>query len=163
MCRFQKCILLFLSGVFAARFDSISLAKNSLLLLAALPGLTLFCIVASLKVPAMIIYDVATEEFPQHNVADRNWHYFCFVQLWEAFSVKGNKQTRTHARVRTHKEREREKEKKRESIIIIFKVCLYHFHVFSTFTANKPFKVTLSFQQNFCMICTQFCFLNFSF
>ena len=163
MCRFQKCILLFLSGVFAARFAPISLAKNSLLLLAALPVLTLFCAVASLKVPAMIIYDMATEEFPQHNVADMNWHYFCFVQLWEAFRVKENKHTRTHARVRTHKEREREKEKKRESIIIIFKVCLFHFHVFSTFTANKPFKVTLSFQQNFCMICTQFCFLNFSF
>ena len=124
MSRFQKCILLFLSGVFAARFDSISLAKNSLLLLAALPGLTLFCIVASLKVPAMIIYDVATEEFPQHNVADRNWHYFCFVQLWEAFSVKGNKQTRTHARVRTHKERERKR--KRERVLLLFSryVCI---------------------------------------
>ena len=124
MSRFQKCILLFLSGVFAARFDSISLAKNSLLLLAALPGLTLFCIVASLKVPAMIIYDVATEEFPQHNVADRNWHYFCFVQLWEAFSVKGNKHTRTHARVRTHKERERKR--KRERVLLLFSryVCI---------------------------------------
>ena len=124
MSRFQKCILLFLSGVFAARFDPISLAKNSLLLLAALPDLTLFCAVASLKVPAMIIYDVGTEEFPQHNVADRNWHYFCFVQLWEAFSVKGNKQTRTHARVRTHKERERKR--KRERVLLLFSryVCI---------------------------------------
>ena len=124
MSRFQKCILLFLSGVFAARFDPISLAKNSLLLLAALPDLTLFCAVASLKVPAMIIYDVGTEEFPQHNVADMNWHYFCFVQLWEAFSVKGNKQTRTHARVRTHKERERKR--KRERVLLLFSryVCI---------------------------------------
>ena len=124
MSRFQKCILLFLSGVFAARFAPISLAKNSLLLLAALPVLTLFCAVASLKVPAMIIYDMATEEFPQHNVADMNWHYFCFVQLWEAFSVKGNKQTRTHARVRTHKERERKR--KRERVLLLFSryVCI---------------------------------------
>ena len=124
MSRFQKCILLFLSGVFAARFDPISLAKNSLLLLAALPDLTLFCAVASFKVPAMIIYDVGTEEFPQHNVADMNWHYFCFVQLWEAFSVKGNKQTRTHARVRTHKERERKR--KRERVLLLFSryVCI---------------------------------------
>ena len=124
MSRFQKCILLFLSGVFAARFDSISLAKNSLLLLAALPGLTLFCIVASLKVPAMIIYDVATEEFPQHNVADRNWHYFCFVQLWEAFSVKGNKHARMHACA--HTKRERERKRKRERVLLLFSryVCI---------------------------------------
>ena len=38
---------------------------------------TLFCIVASLKVPAMIAYDVATkvldtELFPQYTIADLN-------------------------------------------------------------------------------------------
>ena len=48
--------------------------KNCLLLLAALPGLIgIFCTVASLKVPAMIIFDLATEVlgtelFPQHNI-----------------------------------------------------------------------------------------------
>ena len=39
--------------------------------------MTLFCTVASLKVPTMIVFDVATkvlgtELFPQHNIADLN-------------------------------------------------------------------------------------------
>ena len=47
--------------------------KSCLLLLVALPGL----IVASLKVVAMIVFDVAkkvldTEKFPQHTIADLN-------------------------------------------------------------------------------------------
>ena len=47
--------------------------KSCLLLLVALPDL----IVASLKVVAMIVFDVAkkvldTEKFPQHNIADLN-------------------------------------------------------------------------------------------
>ena len=47
--------------------------KSCLLLLVALPGL----IVASLKVVAMIFFDVAkkvldTEKFPQHTIADLN-------------------------------------------------------------------------------------------
>ena len=47
--------------------------KSCLLLLVALPGL----IVASLKVVAMIVFDVAkkvldTEKFPQHTIVDLN-------------------------------------------------------------------------------------------
>ena len=52
--------------------------KSCLLLLVALPGLIdTLCTVASLKVPAIIIYNVATkvldtELFPQHTIADLN-------------------------------------------------------------------------------------------
>ena len=47
--------------------------KSCLLFLVALPGVIDNCAVASLKVPAMIVYDVAmkvrdTESFPQHNI-----------------------------------------------------------------------------------------------
>ena len=43
----------------------------------ALPGLTVFCPVASLKVSAMIAFDVVTklldtEKFPPHTIADLN-------------------------------------------------------------------------------------------
>ena len=53
--------------------------KSCLLLLVALPGLIdTLCTVASLKVPAIIIYNVATkvldtELFPQHTIADLNF------------------------------------------------------------------------------------------
>ena len=52
--------------------------KSCLLLPVALPGLiNTLLTVASLKVPAMTVYDVATkvldtEVFPQHNIADLN-------------------------------------------------------------------------------------------
>ena len=52
--------------------------KSCLLLLVALSGLIdTLCTVASLTVPAMIVYDVAakvlgTEEFPEHNIAELN-------------------------------------------------------------------------------------------
>ena len=64
--------------------------------------LTLFCTVASLKVPAMNVYDVATkvldiEIFSQHTIANLNlWHYiYCFVQSGEVSTVKRNKHTHT--------------------------------------------------------------------
>ena len=51
--------------------------KSCLLLLVALPGFIDTLAVASLKVPAMIVYDVATKVldtklFPQHTIADLN-------------------------------------------------------------------------------------------
>ena len=51
--------------------------QSYLLLLVVLPGLTLSCTVASLMIPAMINYDVATkafdtEKFPQHTIPDLN-------------------------------------------------------------------------------------------
>ena len=73
--------------------------KSSLLLFAAFPGLiNTLCTVASLKVPAMTVYDVetkvlGTELFAQHNIAD----IYCFIQSGEAFTVKGNKHTHIHA------------------------------------------------------------------
>ena len=60
--------------------------KSCLLLLVGLPGLIdTLCTVASLKVPAMIVFDVATkllgtEEFPQHNIAELNTGTFLFSQ-----------------------------------------------------------------------------------
>ena len=77
--------------------------KTCLLLIVALPNLiALFCPVAGLKIPAMIVYDVATkvldtEMSPQHTIADLNlWHcIYCFVQSGEAFMAKGNKHART--------------------------------------------------------------------
>ena len=50
--------------------------KSCFLFLVTLPGLvTLFCAVANLKTPAMIVYGMATkvldtEIFPRHNIAD---------------------------------------------------------------------------------------------
>ena len=52
--------------------------KSCLLIFAALPGLIdTLRTVASLKVPAMLVYDMATkvfgiELFPHHNIADLN-------------------------------------------------------------------------------------------
>ena len=52
--------------------------KSCFLLFVALPGSTdTLCTVASFKVPAKIVYDVATkvldtEVFPRHNIADLN-------------------------------------------------------------------------------------------
>ena len=71
----------------------------------ALPDLidTLAQFPASLKFPAMIVYDVATkvldtEIFLHHTIADLNlWYYiYCFAQS-EAFTVKVN--THAHAQV----------------------------------------------------------------
>ena len=71
----------------------------------ALPGLIdTVCTVAILKVPAMIVYDVATklldtEICPQHNISNLisgKTVIYCFVQSGEAFTVKGSKHTRTH-------------------------------------------------------------------
>ena len=79
--------------------------KSCVLLLVALPDLidTLAQLPASLKVPAMIVYDVATkvldtEIFLHHTIVDLNlWYYiYCFAQS-EAFTVKVN--TRAPARV----------------------------------------------------------------
>ena len=71
--------------------------------------LTLFCTTASLKVPAVIAYDVVTkvldsEIFPQHTIADlKLWHYiYCFVQSGEAFTVKENAHTHKHTHTNTH-------------------------------------------------------------
>ena len=53
-----------MEGSYASRFYRWfeKVIKSCLLLLAALPALIdLFCTVASLKVPAMIVYDVATK------------------------------------------------------------------------------------------------------
>ena len=50
----------------------------------------------------MIGYDVATkiletELFPQYTIADLNlWHYICFAQSGEDFTMKGNTHTQTH-------------------------------------------------------------------
>ena len=64
--------------------------------------MTLICTAASLKVPAMIVYDVSTkvldtEIFPQHTIADVSiWHYiYSFVQSGEPYTVKQNKKN-TH-------------------------------------------------------------------
>ena len=63
--------------------------KSCLLLLVALPGFIDTLAVASLKVPAMIVYDVATKVldtklFPQHTIADLNSgiHFFVEVNEW---------------------------------------------------------------------------------
>ena len=72
---------------------------------------TLFCTVASLQDPAMIVYDVATkfletEIFPQGNIAGLisgiTFIIYCLVQSGEAFMVKGKN-------TYTHRERERER------------------------------------------------------
>ena len=61
---------------FTVSFEKV--IKNCFLLLAAFPGLIVtLCTVASLKVPAMIVYEWATkvlhtELFPQDNIADLN-------------------------------------------------------------------------------------------
>ena len=61
---------------FTVRFQKV--IKSCPLLLAALLGLIdTLCLVATLRLPAMIVYDVATkvlgtEVFPQHNIADMN-------------------------------------------------------------------------------------------
>ena len=61
---------------FTVNFEKV--LKSCLLLFAVLLGLIdTFCTVASLKVPTMTVYDVATkvlgtEEFPQHNITDLN-------------------------------------------------------------------------------------------
>ena len=61
---------------------------------------TLFCTVASLQDPAMIVYDMATkfletEIFPQGNIAGLisgiTFIIYCLVQSGEAFMVKGKK------------------------------------------------------------------------
>ena len=70
---FGKC------GVISHRLYRYSLTLKSfhLLLLALLGLIDTLCRVASLKVPAMIVYNMATkalgtEEFPKHNIADLN-------------------------------------------------------------------------------------------
>ena len=78
--------------------------KSCLLLLVALLGsIDTLCKVVGLKVPAMIVYDVATkvldtELFPQHTIADVNSGIYCFVQSGEAFTLKENKHARTAAK-----------------------------------------------------------------
>ena len=62
--------------------------KSCLLLLVALPGFIDTLAVASLKVPAMIVYDVATKVldtklFPQHTIADLNSGIHFFVEVKE--------------------------------------------------------------------------------
>ena len=75
--------------------------KSCLLLLVVLPGLIdTLCTVASLKVPAMIIYDVATkvlgtEVFPQHNIADLNSGITFIVLLSQEKSLRW-KEINTH-------------------------------------------------------------------
>ena len=61
------------------------------------------CTVASSKVPAIIVYDLATkvidtEIFPQHNIAGliSGIAFIVFVQSGEAFTVAGNKHTHTN-------------------------------------------------------------------
>ena len=63
-------------GSYASRFYHwfLEILKSCLLFFVALPGLIDTLAVTSLKVPAMIVYDVATkvldtEIFPQHNSA----------------------------------------------------------------------------------------------
>ena len=75
--------------------------------------MTLFCTVASLKVPTMIVFDVATkvlgtELFPQHNIADLN-SGISFIALlsqekllrWKEINTRARAHARTHARTRT--------------------------------------------------------------
>ena len=66
--------------------------KSCLLLLAPQAGL--ICTVGSLKVPAVIGYDVATKVLDTYFISTTSlaydlWHYiYCFVQSGEAFTVK---------------------------------------------------------------------------
>ena len=62
--------------------------------------MTIFCTVASLKVPALIVYDVATkilniEFFPQHNIADLN-SGITFIVLFSQEKPLGSKEINTH-------------------------------------------------------------------
>ena len=69
----------------------------------ALPGLIdTLSTVASLKVPAMIVYDVATKvlgtvEFPQHNIADLNSGITFIVLLIQEKPLRW-KEIKTHTR-----------------------------------------------------------------
>ena len=69
----------------------------------ALPGLIdTLCTVASLKVPAMIVHDVATKvlgavEFPQHNIADLNSGITFIVLLTQEKPLRW-KEIKTHTR-----------------------------------------------------------------
>ena len=75
--------------------------KSFLLLLMALPSSTDTLAVASLKVLAMIVYDVAmkipeTKQFPQHNIAGLiSGITFVLFQSGEASMVGRNKHTHT--------------------------------------------------------------------
>ena len=62
--------------------------------------------VASLKVPAMIVYDVAikvlgTEEFPQHKIAQLN-SSATFIVLFSQEKPLRWKEMNTHTRTHTH-------------------------------------------------------------
>ena len=62
--------------------------------------------VASLKVPAMIVYDVATkvigtEEFPQYNIAELN-SGITFIVLFSLEKPLRWKETNTHTHAHTH-------------------------------------------------------------
>ena len=67
------------------------------------------CTVASLKVPAMIVYDMVmnvldTKWFPQHNIADliSGITFIVLFQSGEASTVEGNKHINTHTHTYTH-------------------------------------------------------------
>ena len=64
------------------------------------------CTVVSLKVPAMIVYDMVmnvldTKWFPQHNIAGliSGITFFVLFQSGEASTVEGNKHTHTHTEI----------------------------------------------------------------
>ena len=64
------------------------------------------CTVASLKVPAMIVYDMVmnvldTKWFPQHNIAGliSGITFVVLFQSGEASTVEGNTHTHTHTQV----------------------------------------------------------------
>ena len=73
----------------------------------ALPGLIdTLCTVANLKVPAMIVYDVATkvlgiEEFPQHNIAELS-SGTTFIVLLSQEKPLWWKEINTHTHTHTH-------------------------------------------------------------
>ena len=71
--------------------------------------MTFVCTVASLKVPAVIVYKVPTkvldtEIFPQYKIAGliSGITFILLFQSGEAFTVKGNKHTYTHTHTHTH-------------------------------------------------------------
>ena len=80
--------------------------KNSLLLLVAFPDLIdTLGTVASLKVPTMIVYNVAikvlgTEEFPQHDIAELN-SGATFIVLFSQEKPLRWKEMNTHTHTHT--------------------------------------------------------------
>ena len=91
--------------VFTVCFQKV--LKSCFLLLVALPDLidTLYT-VASLKVPAMIVFDVATkvlgtEEFPQHNIAELN-SGTTLIALFSQEKPLRLKEINTHTHTYTH-------------------------------------------------------------